>query len=124
MDAQTMLRSGVVLLLVTALGGLVAAGFRFSGRPHPPSFIAMLHGLLAGAGLTLIVYAAVAQGLPDVAWLWRVALVVAVLGGLVLNLGFHWKNRPLPIWLVVVHALIALAGLAVLAIAVWNLPAT
>lgn len=123
MDAQTMLRSGVVLLLVTALGGLVAAGFRFSGRPHPPSLVAMLHGLLAGSGLTLIVYVAVARGLPDVAWLGLGALVVAVLGGLVLNLGFHWKNKPLPIWLVVVHALIAVAGLTVLAIAVWNLPA-
>lgn len=124
MDAQTMLRSGVVLLLITALGGLAAAAFRFSGRAHPPSVVAMLHGLLAAAGLTLICYVALAQGLPGVAWVGLGALVVAVLGGLVLNLRFHWKTKPLPIWLVVVHALVAIAGLAVLAIAVWNLPAT
>lgn len=122
MDVQTMLRTGVVLLLITALGGLVAAGFRFSGRPHPPSVVAMLHGLLAAAGLTLICYVALVQGLPDVAWVGLGALVVSVLGGLVLNLRFHWKIKPLPIWLVVVHALIAVAGLVVLAIAVWNLP--
>lgn len=123
MDAQLMLRSGVVLLIVTALGGVLAAGFRFSGRPHPPSFIAMLHGLLAAAGLTLVLYVAIVQGLPDGGWLGLVALLAAVLGGLVLNLGYHWKNQALPVWLVLVHAVVAAAGLALLGLAVWNLPA-
>jgi hypothetical protein len=120
MDAHLMLRTGVVLLAITALGGLLAAGFRFSGRPHPPSVVAMLHGLLAAAGLTLVLYVAVVQGLPDAGWIGLVALLVAVLGGLVLNLGYHWKNVALPVWLVLVHAVIALAGLVTLCLAVWD----
>lgn len=120
MEAQLMLRTAIVLLAITAAGGLVAAGIRFSGRPHPPSFVAMLHGLLGAAGLTLAVYVAVLRGLPDAAWYGLASLVVAALGGLVLNLGYHWKSRPLPIWLVLVHAAIAVLGLVLLASGGWN----
>jgi hypothetical protein len=79
----------------------------------------MLHGLLASAGLTLVLYVAVVQGLPGNGWIGLVAMLAAVLGGLVLNLGYHWKDRPLPVWLVLGHAVIAAIGLALLALAVW-----
>jgi hypothetical protein len=120
MDVQTMLRTAVILLALTAAGGLLIAGIRFSGKPHPPSWLAMLHGLLAGGGLTLLLYAGFAAGLPGGAWLGVVLLAGAALGGLVLNLGYHWKNLPLPIWLVLVHAAVAAVGLVILAIAVWR----
>lgn len=120
MDAQTMLKTAVVMLAITAAGGLLIAGIRFSGRPHPPSWLAMLHGLLAGSGLTLLIYAAVVAGLPGSAWAGLVLLAAAALGGLVLNLGYHWRNLPLPIWLVLVHAAVAAIGFVVLAIAVWK----
>lgn len=123
MDVQTMLRTAIVLLAITALGGLLMAGIRFSGRPHPPSFIAMLHGLLAASGLTLVLYAAFTGGLPGGGWLGLVLLLAAVLGGLVLNLRYHWERQALPVWLVLVHAAAAAIGLVVLALAVWNLPA-
>ncbi|MGV3572292.1 MAG: hypothetical protein ACO1PB_16965 [Ramlibacter sp.] len=123
MDVQLMLRTGIVLLVVTALGGVLAAGFRFSGRPHPPTLLAMLHGLLAASGLTLVLYVAAVRGLPGAGWVGLAALLAAVLGGLVLNLGYHWKNQPLPVWLVLVHAVAAAAGLAILGVATWNLPA-
>lgn len=119
MDAQLMLRTGVILLVLTALGGVLAAGIRFAGRRHPPTWLAMLHGLLASAGLTLVLYVAVVQGLPGNGWIGLVALLAAVLGGLVLNLGYHWKDRPLPVWLVLGHAVIAAVGLALLGLAVW-----
>jgi hypothetical protein len=120
MDVQLMLRTGVLLLVLTAVGGVIAAGFRFSGRPHPPSFVAMLHGLLAAAGLTLIVYVCAVRGLPGGGWIGLVTLLVAVLGGLVLNLRFHWRNVPLPVWLVLLHAVLAATGLVILAISVWG----
>ena len=120
MDVQTMLRTAVVLLAITALGGLLMAGLRFSGRPHPPSAIAMLHGLLAASGLTLLLYAAATSGLPGGAWVGLLLLLVAVLGGLVLNLRYHWQRLELPVWLVLVHAAVAAAGFLVLAISVWN----
>jgi hypothetical protein len=59
-------------------------------------------------------------GLPEAGWIGLAGLLAAVLGGLVLNLRFHWRGQPLPIWLVLLHAILAAAGLAVLAIGVWN----
>lgn len=118
MDTQLMLRAGVVLLLVTGLGGVLAAGFHFSGRPHPSSVIAMLHGLLA-AGLTLTPYVAFVQGSRSGGWLGLV-LLAAVLGGLVLNLAYHWKGFELPVWLVLVHAVAVAARLRLLGLSVWN----
>lgn len=120
MDVQTMLKTAVILLALTALGGLLLAGIRFAGRPHPPIAIAMLHGLLAGGALTLLLYAAFTAGLPGNAWLGLILLIGAALGGIVLNLGYHWKNLPLPIWLVLAHAAIAVVGFLVLALAVWR----
>jgi hypothetical protein len=120
MDAQTMLKTAVVLFALTGAGGLLIAGIRFTGRPHPPSWLAMLHGLLAGGGLTLLLYAGFAAGMPSGAWWGLALLAAAALGGLVLNLGYHWKNLALPIWLVLVHAAVAVLGLVVLAIAVWK----
>ena len=120
MDAQTMLRTAIVLLAITALGGLLMAGMRFSGRPRPPSSIAMLHGLLAASGLTLILYAGFTAGMGSGGWLGLVLLVAAALGGLVLNLRYHSEGLELPVWLILVHAAVAAAGLVVLAISVWN----
>jgi hypothetical protein len=120
MDYQLMLRTAVVLLALTGAGGLLMAAIRFSGKPHPPSWIAMVHGLLAGSGLTLLLFPAFVQGLPGSALLGLVLLLGAALGGLVLNLGYHWKNLALPMWLVLVHAAVAVLGLVIVAIAVWR----
>ncbi|MCG2592537.1 hypothetical protein LZ009_07045 [Ramlibacter sp. XY19] len=123
METQLMVRTALVLLALTALGGLLMAGIRFSGKPRPPSSIAMLHGLLAGSGLTLLLYAAIVHGLPGMAWLGIVLLAGAALGGLVLNLAYHTKELPLPIWLVLAHAAIAVVGFVVLILGGWNVTA-
>jgi hypothetical protein len=123
MNAQTLLRTAIVLLALTGLGGLLMAGIRFSGKPHPPSPIAMLHGLLAASGLTLILYAAFAAGIPGAAWAGLILLLLAAAGGLILNLRYHWQGQALPMPLMLVHAAVAVIGLVVLAIAGWNVPA-
>jgi hypothetical protein len=120
MDLTTLLRTAVVLLALTAVGGLLMAGMRFSGRPHPPDAIAMLHGLLAASGLTLLLYAAFTAGLPGGAWAGLVLLLVAALGGLALNLRYHAHRTALPVWLVLVHAAAAAIGLVLIALSVWN----
>jgi hypothetical protein len=119
MNPQLMLQTAVVLLALTAAGGLLMAFMRFRGRPHPPSWIAMGHGLLAGSALTLIVYPAFTVGISRTAIVGLVVLLAAALGGLVLNLNYHVKHRELPIWLVLVHAAAAVVGFLFLAIAVW-----
>jgi hypothetical protein len=57
--------------------------------------------------------------LPSLANLAIVLFVIAALGGVVLNLNYHWKLLPLPKWLVVVHGLLAVVGFVLLLAALW-----
>ena len=109
-----MVTTALILLAITAAGGLLMAGLRFAGHDRPPSWLAMLHGLLAGSGLTLLLYAGLTQGLSTMRWGGIVLLVLAALGGLVLNLRYHDKQLPLPIGLMVGHAVLAVLGFLLL----------
>jgi hypothetical protein len=117
MEPSLILKVSSTLLAITALGGLVMAGMRFAGRPHPPAWLAMLHGSLAAAALTLLIYAYATVGLPALAVAALVVLVIAAGGGTILNLNYHWKMQALPKWLVVVHALAAAVGFLMLLVA-------
>ena len=64
MDLAVILRTSTVLLAIAAVGGLVMAGMRFAGNRQPPAGLAMLHGFLAAAAVTLLLYAAPTIGLP------------------------------------------------------------
>ena len=94
-------------------------GIRFAGDRQPPAALAMLHGFLAGAAVTLLLYAAATVGLPKMALWALVLLVVAAGGGVILNLNYHWKQLRLPKWLIVVHATAAVAGFLLLLAATW-----
>src|SRR6185437_8842679 len=119
MEPGSILKTATVLLALGALGGLLMAGMRFAGRPHPPAWLAMLHGVLAAAAITLLLYAAATVGLPSLALIALVLFLIAAAGGAVLNLGYHWKMIALPKWLIVVHAGIAVIGFAFLVVATW-----
>lgn len=114
MDPAALLKTAVILLGLTAAGGIVMAVLRFSGHDRPPSWLAMLHGLLAASGLTLLLYAAFTAGVATMVWGGVALLVLAALGGLFLNLAYHDKKLPLPKGIVVVHAAIAVVGYALL----------
>lgn len=117
MNIQTILYVAIVLFAIAAAGGLVMAGIRVSGDRNPPAWLAMLHGLLAGAGLTLLLFGAFTIGLPQYAMWALILLVIAALGGVVLNLGFQEKRALLPKPVVYVHALIAVIGFILLIVA-------
>jgi hypothetical protein len=110
MDAMTMVKAATWLFVLAALGGIVMAGIRFGGGRNPPVFIPYAHGLLAGAGLTLLIYAAWVGGVGGRVTLSIVLLLVAAAGGTVLNLFYHWKHVPIPKGLTIAHILLALAG--------------
>jgi hypothetical protein len=101
MEPVLSMRTAVVLLALAALGGLLMAGIRFAGKPHPPTWLAMGHGFIAGAAITLLIYDYFTTGLPGLAQLGLLLFLLAAIGGIVMNLGYHWKQRPLPKWLVV-----------------------
>lgn len=114
MDSLSMLRAALLLLVLAALGGLLMAGIRFSRKVNPPAWIAMLHGLLAASAITLVAYADYAGEVPTTARVALALFVAAALGGVVLSLGYKWKQRLLPAGLVVGHALLAVSGVVCL----------
>lgn len=107
----------IVLFAIAAAGGLVMAGVRISGNKNPPAWLAMLHGLLAGAGLTLLLFAAFTVGLPKYALWALILLVIAALGGVFMNLGYQEKRELLPKPVLYIHALIAVVGFILLIMA-------
>lgn len=119
MEFATILRTATILLAIAAVGGLIMAGIRFAGDRQPPVALAMLHGSLAAAAVTLLLYGAVTIGLPSMALGALALFLLAAVGGAILNLNYHWQQRPLPNWLVLVHGLVAVAGFLLLLSATW-----
>ena len=120
MEPVLILKTTSCLLAIAALGGLTMAGIRFSGTPQPPTWLAMLHGFLAAAAVTLLMYTYFTTGLPTLAAWALLLFLVAAAGGAFLNLNYHWKRQPLPTGLMVGHAGIAIAGFVLLLAATWT----
>jgi len=120
MEPLLIMKTACVLLAIAALGGLVMAGMRFGGKPQPPTWLAMLHGFLSGAALTLLLYAYFTVGLPTFASWALLLLLLAAAGGAFLNLNYHWKMLPLPKGMIVGHAGIAVVGFGLLLAATWT----
>lgn len=114
MNIQNILWVAIVLFAFAAAGGLIMAATRISGDQNPPAWLAMLHGLLAGAGLTLLLFAAFTVGLPAYGTWALILLIVAALGGVFMNLGYQEKKKPLPKPVLYIHALIAVVGFILL----------
>ena len=93
------------------------AGIRFGRNANPPSWLAMLHGLLAGSALTLLLLAFFTVGLPALASWALLLFLVAGAGGAFLNLNYHAKMLPLPKDIMLVHGGLAVAGYVLLLMA-------
>jgi hypothetical protein len=120
MDTATMLNAATWLFVLSAVGGLVLAIIRFGGTPRPPLFMAMGHGMVACAALTLLVYAILMGGAGSSSIsLAALLFVLAALGGAAMNLLYHSKGLPLPIGLMVGHALLAVVAVGLLVRALW-----
>ena len=84
-------------------------------RPSPP-WVAKLHGFAAAAALSLLIFGWANVAFPRTGLYGLLTLLVAAAGGLVLNLGYHWKQKPLPEWLVFAHMSVAFIGLVVVGV--------
>jgi hypothetical protein len=115
-----MLKIATILFVLTALGGLLMATIRFGGRRNPPAWLAMLHGLLAASGLTLLVYAVCTMPVPASAKLAAALFVLAAGGGAILSLAYKWKQILLPAWLVIGHATLAIVAFVLLVLAAYG----
>jgi hypothetical protein len=110
MNPVFLVKTATALLGITAVAGMVMAGLRFAGADRPPSWMAMLHGLLAGSGLTLVLYAGFAAHISSYVWIGTALLLLTASIGIVVNLRYHDKRLPLPKWLVVLHTFLAVLG--------------
>lgn len=120
MEPYASIQAAVVLFSITAMGGLLMAGMRLKGMPQPPAWLAMAHGLLAAAGLTLLIYAAISVGLPSMALLGTGIFVLAGIAGAAMNLSFHSKQLPLPVPMMIAHGVVAVSGLLILLLSLYR----
>jgi hypothetical protein len=108
--------AAVMVLALAALGGATLVAMRLSGTLIPPTWMAIGHGLVAATGLAILAYFVFTSGGPDLVKAALGVFVLAALGGAGIFLGFHMRNRPLPIPLVLGHGLIAITGYVLLLI--------
>ena len=120
MDPNLIVKTATALLTLGIFGGVIMATTRFRGEPRPATWLAMLHGLAAAAALTLLLYASLTIGLATIVNVALTLFIAAAAGGLVMNLKYHWQLRPLPVWLVVVHAALAASGYLLLLASVFS----
>ncbi len=120
MNQEAMLNTAAILLLLTAAGGLGMAWRRLANKVNPPDWLAMAHGLLAASALTLLIYAALTEGIAGRAMIGLGLLLVAAGGGVVMNLAYHLRGKLLPKWLLHLHIALAVAGTGLVSWAAWG----
>lgn len=120
MEPLSIMKTACALLAVTAVGGLTMAVLRLSKKVNPPAWLAMVHGFISAAAVTLLAYAWCTVGLPPMASVALLLFVLAALGGVVMNLNYHWKALPLPMGLMFGHAGLAVVGFGLLLVATFR----
>lgn len=102
--------------LVAALGGLVMAVQIFKDR-IPSKAIAILHGILGAAGLALLLWVALTSKVTVATMAALVILLIAAFGGFFL-MSFHLRGESHPKPVVLIHAGVAVLGVAALIVAI------
>ena len=112
-----MLSSAVIVFAIAAVGGLILALHVLRDR-FAPWLLSILHALLGATGLVLVLLAVVGDGGSSLILGSLLTLVVAALGGFFLA-SFHLRKKLPPKAIVIVHALVAIVGFALLVIGVF-----
>ena len=107
----------LVIFALAAVGGVILAVIRFRGQPYPPLGLALVHGAAAAAGLVALIVAVAPGTASSSATVALVLFLIAAGGGFFLFF-HHLRKVALPIWLVVVHALVAVVAFLTLAVSV------
>jgi hypothetical protein len=110
-----------ILFGIAALGGVIMAIIRFSGKELPPMGLAILHGAVAAAGLIALIVA-VMGGASTTATIALILFVGAAIGGFVM-FSYHLRRKALPIPYVVIHGLVAVVAFVVLLLAIFAVKA-
>ena len=113
-----MLIVAAVLFALAAVVGVTMAYTHFTHAKNPPDGVALFHGVLAGAGLAVLIVGLIQLGATMVT-AWSVGLfTVAALGGFIL-LSYQVRRVRLPSPVVVIHAVVAVVAFVLLLAALW-----
>ena len=108
----------VILFAIAALGGVVMALIRFSGKDLPPMGLAILHGVIAAAGLVALIVAVAGGTGSTKAIIALVLFAGAAIGGFVL-FSHHLRRQALPKPYVAIHGLVAVVAFVILLLAMF-----
>ena len=107
-----MMTIAAVLFAVAALGGITLATLHFRHKGLPLA-LALGHGLLAAAGLVILIVAVVGGSTGNLVIVSLALFVIAALGGFAL-FSFHLRRQPLPTPVVLIHGLVAVVAFVLL----------
>jgi hypothetical protein len=114
MEPLLLVRTSAWLLAAAAAVGVVMAIYRLGQGRAAPLLASRLHGYLACAGLSLLLFGWARALLPRTAVLATFLLLVAAIGGLTAAHGRRWKWAPSIEALVFVHLTLAVTGYVLL----------
>lgn len=114
MSLQLIFKVANWLLSLAFLSGLAMAGRHFVTGSRPVPWLGKLHGFAASGAISLLVFAWVNVGLGSAGSYGLLALLVAAAGGLVLTLGFRFRQQILPDGLVFAHMCVAFVGFLII----------
>lgn len=113
-----MFMNAVWLFAVAALVGVYMAVLHFRGRTPPPVAAAILHGVLAVSAVIALLVGVLDTGWGTVHAKALGVFILAALGGLYL-VSFHFRGKPLPSAVVVIHGMVAAIAFLILLAAVF-----
>lgn len=104
--------TALILFGVAALGGLLLVYLRVTNKPLPLP-LALIHGAVAAIALVLLAVFVFGSAGAGSAQLALGLFVLAALGGFLL-FSFHLRKKQLPMGIIMVHALVAVAAFLIL----------
>lgn len=110
MEPARLIHASLWLLAAAASIGIVMAVIRFARDKAAPVLLSKAHGLLNCSALALLVYGWATVGLPKLASVALVLLLVAASAGLVMGQAWRWKHSHQIELLLFAHLSVAAAG--------------
>lgn len=111
-----MLVTAIFLLIFAVLAGVFLAVYILFAKEQPPLGLALVHGALVALALILTIWRVLQPGASGLMQVAAGVLLLAAIGGLYL-FGFQRNGKPHPKGVVVLHALLGVAGLVCLTLA-------
>jgi len=114
-----MISYAIIILAITAVGGLLLAAKVLTGN-LAPWFLSIIHALLGATGLILLTLEAINSDWPGRLNASLALLVVAAIGGFYLA-SFHLRGNISPKGVVLIHAGVAVTGFLLLLTVFFNI---